>query len=384
MTGDLRPRVFVSSVSDGFTEFREAARRGIEAAGGEPILFEDFPSLPVSSRTACLDGVQSSDVFVLIVGERGGFTTAAGRLVVEEEWEEAKRCKLPVLVFLQDRNRDADASRLASALTDYSSGMFRTTFSTPDELATAVGSALRPVLEQAKKPHMNPSVIEEKLQDLLVVRDQAVLRMVVSPERADEIIDPGSLDAPELKNAILALAHSTEVGLMSYERGKSTVVGVDELVILQGSEGVSWRDGIDEVRLEVSTQGVLVIDSNVTGRCAENSPSDSIGDIFTVSEEEIALATAKALLFTKAFFDSRDEWRRYQRLLYNAALSGLGHRSLISGKPAGGSYPMGRHDDAIIPAFSQPRLITRGQLEDAVPESEAVVSMFRRRLKSRP
>jgi Domain of unknown function (DUF4062) len=67
----MRSRVFLSSVMDGFEEYRQAAREGIVAAGGEPVLAEDFPSLPISSRTACLDGVASSDIYIAIIGGRG-------------------------------------------------------------------------------------------------------------------------------------------------------------------------------------------------------------------------------------------------------------------------------------------------------------------------
>lgn len=71
--GDRRPRVFVSSVVKGFEEYREAARRGIEAAGGEPVLVnEDFPAQPDSPRNACLDAVDSCDIYLAIIGDRGG------------------------------------------------------------------------------------------------------------------------------------------------------------------------------------------------------------------------------------------------------------------------------------------------------------------------
>src|SRR5436305_910571 len=106
----VRPRVFVSAVIEGFEAHRQAASRAIEAAGGEPILVnEQFPSVAVSSRNACLDAVESCDYCVLIVGERGGWRTPSGRLVVEEELEHALSRKLPVLVFIQDTVQDTDA-----------------------------------------------------------------------------------------------------------------------------------------------------------------------------------------------------------------------------------------------------------------------------------
>jgi hypothetical protein len=93
----------VSSVVEGFGAYREVARTAINAAGGEPILVnEDFSSLHTSSRNACLDAVASSDIFVLLIGARGGWRTPSGRLVVEEELDEARRRRLPSLVFIED------------------------------------------------------------------------------------------------------------------------------------------------------------------------------------------------------------------------------------------------------------------------------------------
>ena len=112
----MKPRVFVSSVVDGFNEFRQAAREGIIEVGGEPLLVnEDFPSMITSSRNACLDAVDSSDYLVTVIGARGGWTTPSGRLVVEEEYDRARSKKIPVLVFLQNVERDLIAKALEEA-----------------------------------------------------------------------------------------------------------------------------------------------------------------------------------------------------------------------------------------------------------------------------
>ena len=115
----MKSRVFVTLVIDGFDAFRQAAREGIVAAGGKPVLVnEDFPSLVTSSRNACLDAVESSDFLVSIIGHGGGWTTPSGRLVVEEEYDHAVARKRPVLVFIQNTNRDAAAERFARRVSD--------------------------------------------------------------------------------------------------------------------------------------------------------------------------------------------------------------------------------------------------------------------------
>lgn len=44
----------------------------ILALGHEPVMFEDFTAQPVPSREACLEGVRSSDAYLLLLGERYG------------------------------------------------------------------------------------------------------------------------------------------------------------------------------------------------------------------------------------------------------------------------------------------------------------------------
>ena len=134
-----RVRVFVSSVVDGFQEYREIARHAIEKGGGEPVLVnEDFPALSTSPRNACLDAVDSCDMYVAIIGARGGWNAPSGKLVVEEEYLRAKERKLPTFVFLQSVDRDAEGKRLAALLENYVDGALRVTFQTPEELGRVV------------------------------------------------------------------------------------------------------------------------------------------------------------------------------------------------------------------------------------------------------
>ncbi len=127
---------------ENFKTYRETARKGIISGGGEPVLAEDFPSLPVTPRTACLDAVASCDIYLVIVGQRGGWITPSGKLAVEEEYEEAVKRKLRLLSFIEAVDRDLEAENLVTKLSDYVGGLFRTTFSGPDQLGWLVEKAL--------------------------------------------------------------------------------------------------------------------------------------------------------------------------------------------------------------------------------------------------
>lgn len=374
----MRPRVFVSSIIEEFQEYREAARNGIVASGGDPILVEDYPGLAISPRTACLDGVASCDIFIVVIGDRGGWTAPSGKLVVEEEYEEARKRKKPTLAFIQKVERDEEAERLACKLSDYVNGMFRPTFFTPAELQSAVEKALAPIINHHSNPEVDLTMIEEKLKEPYQIYNEASLRFVLVPERVEELIDPVYLESPELKNQLFELGHSPEVQLFSYEWPKKVEVGINEIVILQSEEG-SHRDGVDEARLELTTLGLIVIDVNVTGRAASGQWDDSVSS-FAITEDDINYGLKKSFAFVRVFLEAKDPFKRYNRLLYNSALSGLGYRTLMKGPSRDGSCPMGHHGDQVIIAYERPRLIVREDLLDSQKEIEATLTLFRRRL----
>jgi hypothetical protein len=230
----MKPRVFVSSVMENFQPYRDVARKGIVAAGGEPVLVEDFPSLPVTPRTACLDAVASCDIYLVIIGQRGGWRTPSGKLTVDEEYEEAIKRKLRILAFIEAVDRDQDAEELVSNVSDYISGLFRTTFSGPGQLRGHVENALTPMIKDWNSLGVNMNTIEDKLKDNFEIGSEAVLRVVFVPERKGQLIDPVDLESPLLYTSIMEIGHSPAVGLFAYEHGKKREIGINEIVITQG------------------------------------------------------------------------------------------------------------------------------------------------------
>jgi hypothetical protein len=378
--GPMRPRVFVSSVMDGFEEYRRAAKEGIVGAGGEPVLVEDFSSLSQSPRTACLDAVASCDIYIAVVGSRGGWTAPSGQLVVEEEYEEARHRRLSILAFIQDTERDTDAQRLVRTLSDYIDGRFRKTFTAPAALQAEVGKALKPLIEHRARPEVDISVIEERLNTAPHIRNQASLRFVLAPERDEELIDPVSLDSEELKQQLFEIGHSPRVRLFAYERAKTSTVGPDDIVIFQTDES-RHRDGIDEVRMELTSRGLLAIDMNVTGRAVSNLWDNSFGFLVIV-EADVTTALEKSFAFAHEFFETRDPYRRYDRLLFNVALHSCQHRALVQ-KPPSGSFtvPQRYPDPDSVMAFDRSRVITRDDLSRSNEQIQATLALLRRRLK---
>ena len=362
-----------------YKAYRSAARDGISRAECEPVLVEDFPSAPYSPRTACLDGVASCDALLLIIGNRGGWIAPSGKLVVEEELEEARRRGLYVFVFIQDTNRDEAAKRLVKTVSDYVHGFYRRTFRSPADLVRLVEDATKN-LDIPNEGHAM-QVFNDAFSKAHIINDEACVRFMLVPIRKDELLDPVSLETTELKDQILELAHAREIRLFSYERAKSVTVTVDSMVLHQTD--VRGRGQIDEVLLEITSEGAIRIDANVTNLGLPESDV-SMNSYYVIVEEDILIRLTASFALCRVFFDSRDPYRRHEQFIYNATLQQVGHRSIVQDRPAGQtSYSVGFDDDTPVIAFDQPRQTNRTTINSPQPEIDAIVTMFRRRLDQR-
>ena len=377
----MRPRVFISSVIEGYSEYRESARNGIIAAGGEPVLVEDSPGLPISPRNACIDGVASCDIYIIIIGERGGVITPSGKLVVEEEYEEARRLSLPVLVFIQDIEYDEKARDLIENLSDYIDGKFRKEFATVSDLTEEVEKTLLPIIDYLENPEVDIAVIEEILKNPYKFQYETGLRFILSPEREEEVIDSVYLDSPELKQQVYDIGHSSKVGLFVYRQSKDEEIGIKELIILQSNTNGRWG-GCEDVRFELRVNGIIIIDVNVTENKHKELFNDMLNSLALI-EGDIIAGLKRCFAFASAFWESRDPYKRHTRFYYNVALSNIGNRTLMSEAPrnSGRSFPIGKYGDEVVIAFETPRLINREELLNYEAKILDTLTMFRRRLK---
>lgn len=380
-SGSPKPRVFVSSVINGFEEFRAAARAGIEAVDAEPVLVnEDFPALAASSRNACLDAVASCDYLLCIIGARGGWMTPSGKLVVEEEFEEAQRRKHPIFAFVQEGvSRDDDAARLVVRLSDYISGSFRKTFRSPHELRDAVQKALEIVFVN-KNPRSMSRPASNYFTSPYRVRDQAMLRFVLAPERKEEVVDPVKLASDDFRDRVLELAHSKTVRLFNYQQPKTTKLEADALRIEQDANNARHDDG-QHVLLQVRESGDLIIDASVTGRRdVENYPALAS---YIVSVEDIEAALRQCFSFSAVLYGEIDRFQRQHTFLYNAALSGLGYRQLERNPEPRRSFGMSMRDQhAVFVAHEDYRRLSRSDLTAPSTEIERTILRLEQRAKA--
>jgi hypothetical protein len=378
-----RTRVFVSSVIEGFAEYRQAARTGIGRAGCEAVLVnEDFPSQAGSSRNTCLDAIDSCDVFLLVIGGRGGWKTPSGRLVVEEELEHASAHKLPVLVFLEDVPRDADAQRLAMSLSDYVDGHFRVTFTGAAALTGQVERSLRAITDTRNNVPMDHDPIESHLLKPHRFSDQTCLRFAIAPERREEVFDPLDLAAPDFAERMMEIGHHRDIRLFGYSYAKEPPRLEQNWLVIEQSLGNNWSDGRQGVRLAIGENGIVLIDTNATGR-TKRSNSFDLADIMTVSIETVEALLAASFRFAQALYDDKDPYKRQQRFYWNGVLSGMGNRSLVRNPVSQQhSYRMNMEDkDGPMPAFPASRLIGRVDLAQPSKEIERAILYWERDAK---
>lgn len=146
-------RIFVSSVRVGLEQERDSLRGFIMALGHEPVMFEDFSAQPVPSRQACLEGVRSCDAYLLILGERYGYTFSETDLSPTAEEYVAARTKgiLRVVMRKAGVTPEPKQAALIEEIGSYRDGVFYNEFVDVADLQTKVAAAVRQ-LEQAPGP----------------------------------------------------------------------------------------------------------------------------------------------------------------------------------------------------------------------------------------
>lgn len=138
-------KVFISSVRRGLEAERDYLPDLIRALGHQPLRFEDFGAQDLTSRGACLGGVQEADVYLLLLGPTyGGEMGDSGLSATEEEFNTATGRGLPIYVFRKrDATPDAQQEAFLARVGNYQEGRFWTEFTDNAELGVAVTKALQ-------------------------------------------------------------------------------------------------------------------------------------------------------------------------------------------------------------------------------------------------
>ena len=149
-------RVFISSTMSDLQPERQAIAKTLWDLELTPIFAEDFGSRPDTPRDVCLSEVAASHIYIGVFWRRYGYIAPdTGVSATEEEYQKARECGLPILIYVKDEtdeNRHIQLRRLLNELQSYESGHFRGVFSTPEELQRKVrADALRELRRMARR-----------------------------------------------------------------------------------------------------------------------------------------------------------------------------------------------------------------------------------------
>lgn len=377
-----RPRVFVSSVMGGYKNFRDAAGEGIRQAGCEPVRAEDFPAATASPRNSCLDGVRSADALVLLLGERYGFAGPSGLAATEEEYDEARKNHMPILVFLQEGELEADQEKFVERVQGYVNGHWRKVFRDSATLTKLVRDAVLAANLGGARRHQEQA--KARIGTLLRRRPPEIsgavwLQSVWATLRDEEVIDPVDLDVEAFNRQLLRLAHDCAPPLFDYQERKRSIVKADYLRIEQGDFD-TWQSSSTLAMVEVHTNGMLTTIQNVIAKKDRSGPTDGYLDMYFLEPAVVQASLDEAWSFAAAWWKDRDPYLRYDQLLYSVALYDVGARAFKATPHQASSLtipPECPHNPLLV--LDRPRLISRPSLNQPKAEIERIIKLLGRR-----
>lgn len=185
--------VFISSVIGGFEEHRKAVKEAVELMEHKPVMSEYLAARPYSSNVACINEVEQSNIYVLILGSKYGFETDEGISVTHAEFRAARSANRPILAFVQQCEMEPKQDAFKEEVEAFQGGVFRASFATAQELKDQVIRALRQLetMSQAVSEEEFKGRIDAVLGDLIddwKSEPELILAFLPQPERLVDIV----------------------------------------------------------------------------------------------------------------------------------------------------------------------------------------------------
>ncbi|WP_395611994.1 DUF4062 domain-containing protein [Allosphingosinicella sp.] len=313
-------RVFVSSLIAGFLEARAAAKSAIETLRHEPVMAEDFGAQPSSPQIACLQGLRSSDLVVLILGEGYGQPQTSGLSATHEEYREAKGSK-PVLAFVQEGMSPEPAqSDFIQEVQGWEGGFFRVSFSDPENLRTLITQALHDYELTTARTPIDAEELRSRAVEMLPDGSRSshsgrlLLSVAIVAGPRQQIIRASSIEDPKLADRLQQAAQFGTTRLLDASLGTERSVMNDALVLQQDS-GASFA-----IHEEGSMQFQVPL-----GRTDRGSRFDSMG-ASVIIEEDVQSALRTCLEFTNSVLEDLDKTQRLSHLGLAVTIAGGDYR----------------------------------------------------------
>ena len=306
------PKAFLSSVIVGLESERNAAAEGASTLGYDVSRAEDYGASPLSPQQACLQGVWSADVVLLILGARYGYLQGSGLSATHEEYREAReRC--PVLAFIQENvEREAAQNDFIHEVQQWGTGIYTEDFRDPDHLAQLVTRRLYELDVARATGPVDPTDMLNRAEELIPRRsetNEAVLVVAVTGGPRQAILRPAEIEDSELGDAILKQALFGEPAIFNKQAGTQRRFQDHGLTLTQDAASVRL-DELGSVRIVMP---------------ATQRSSSFLGPIPALVEEELTERLRRAIRFAAWLLDLVDLRNRLTDVSIQAALLDAGY-----------------------------------------------------------
>jgi hypothetical protein len=378
----MSTRVFISSVMRDFGLQRAAAKEAVIRLRQEPVMAEDFGAQPISSQTACLEGVRTSGIYVGIFGNRYGYVApSSGLAATDEEFNEARRRGLPILCFEQKGDKEPAQAAFLQRIKDYETGYAIVFFDTPDELKMLVVQAIHDLIGQPGITTLEPATavkVMDRHQWGSRRADQygTWLGAVLVPARQGErFLDVLEFSQRQRQDAFLQPAVFGPGSLFDLELGVQRAEAGEALIFRQGEHQRS-----PVAALEIHADGTLVYGSALR---REANAFQSIGFNFVIDQDETERQLSAFAAYAGQFYQSLERGDLITSLFFGTSLTGIDNKSF-------GKLPAATQTGFTIPSHGlrnplnvpdSPLRVSRAELADpaalARKMTEHIARVFR-------
>lgn len=314
-------RIFISSLITGFETQRTAARRAVATLRHEPVMAEDFGAQPNSPQVACMQGLRSSDMMVLILGEHYGFVPPNSTLsATHQEYREARETK-PVLAFVQEGiSPGPEQTAFIAEVQAWEGGLFRGGFVAADDLQDSVTRALHDVtLANATAPVDEQEMVASAFA--MLPRENrhhvssAMLEMVIVGGPRQRILRPIELEDQSLAERLEQSALYGKNRL--FDRSLGTTSGLDGAdLVLSQERGAGIR---------LTEHGSIAVRVLLDEPRSQTRGLDHMGSMVVI-EESVQHRLGIALDYAAEIIDHIDRTQRLTHLVVAVRLTGVEHR----------------------------------------------------------
>lgn len=298
-------KIFVSSLINGFGPLRDAARTAIQTLGHEPVMAEDFGAQPTSPQVACLQGLRSADLVILILGERYGAVPLGSQVSPTHEEYLVARDSKPILLFIEEGvTPEPLQAALLTEAQGWHGGLFRTGFGTHEELRNKVTAAIHKYeLAHTATPLDVPALFttaDALLTNL--VRDTRhavpILCFALAAGPQQRILRPAEIESEVLRDALHQHAMFGSPRIFERALGVETTMDGDVLLIEQ-------KDGAS---LSVDEKACLILKLPLVRQGGRHSGYGGIG--FGIMEDAVLTQLVNAIAFADWVLDHIDPTQR--------------------------------------------------------------------------